>query len=236
VSLTHNIRFSARLQASHVTMSVVKLLSRVVASEEDCDSNNYTKGISNDALMQFAVIFSGLIHDVDHLGVPNARLIEEKPEFSAKYDNKSIAENNSIAVAWKLLLNPAFAAFRTCVAPTTKELDIFHETVVLPPTLRTRNSRLIAMVDGSMLSVPLQVPKPMSSRSALSWTTRSRPVMSATPCSSGTSTGSGMSACLKKCTRLSVIPLPLVQGRDWVLWFLHYSLGQEAGRLCWCLQ
>ena len=59
---------------------------------DDCDSMNYTKGISSDALMQFGVVFSALIHDVDHLGVPNAQLIQEKPDFAAKYNSKSIAE------------------------------------------------------------------------------------------------------------------------------------------------
>ena len=111
-------------------MSVVKLLSRVVASEEDCELNNFTRGIASDALMQFAVIFSALIHDVDHLGVPNTRLMAEKPEFSAKYENKSIAENNSIDIAWALFLDPAFIAFRTCLAPSPTDLECFHNTVV----------------------------------------------------------------------------------------------------------
>ena len=113
-----------------MTMSVVKLLSRVVASEEDCELKNYTRGIASDALIQFAVIFSALIHDVDHLGVPNARLMVELPEFSAKYENKSIAEHNSIDIAWALFLDPAFTAFRTCLVPTATDLECFHSTVV----------------------------------------------------------------------------------------------------------
>lgn len=76
------------------------------------------------------MIFSALIHDVDHLGVPNTRLAEEKPDMAAKYNNKSIAENNSIDVAWKLFLQPEFDAFRHCVAPTKEGLEKFHETVV----------------------------------------------------------------------------------------------------------
>lgn len=41
-------------QASHVTMSVTKLLSRVVSSDDD--DNCYKKGISSDLLMQFVSI------------------------------------------------------------------------------------------------------------------------------------------------------------------------------------
>ena len=117
--------------ASHVTMSVIKLLSRVVASEEeDCASRNYTRGISCNALVQLGVIFSALIHDVDHEGVPNAKLAQEKPDLATKYDHKSIAEKNSIDVALRLLLEPEFEAFRTCIAPNDADLQKFRDTVV----------------------------------------------------------------------------------------------------------
>ena len=137
-------------------MSVTKLLSRVVSSEDDDESNNYKKRIKSDALIQLvstdillldfvtweqgftnlrswiaqAIIFSALIHDVDHLGVPNIQLAKEKPDFAAKYENKSIAENNSINIAWEIFLKPDFSAFRQCVAPCTKYLERFHATVV----------------------------------------------------------------------------------------------------------
>ena len=61
-------------------MSVVKLLSRIVAPEdvlkesEDDDVvdkrlHDYTFGITSDPLTHFACAFSALIHDVDHQGV-----------------------------------------------------------------------------------------------------------------------------------------------------------------------
>ena len=87
------------LHASHVTMSVTKMLSRVASSdEEETSSNRYTKGITSDPLTQFAVVFAALIHDVDHPGVPNTRLVEERAPVAAMYKNKSVAENNSIEV------------------------------------------------------------------------------------------------------------------------------------------
>jgi hypothetical protein len=49
------------LHASHVTMAVTKMLSRVVS--EDDTSSSYAKGITDDPLTQFAVVFSALVHD-----------------------------------------------------------------------------------------------------------------------------------------------------------------------------
>merc|ERR1711971_52761 len=63
--------------ASHVGMSVAKLLSRIVAPDMDFDHHvqlhDHTYGITSDPLTQFACVFAALIHDVDHPGVPNAQ-------------------------------------------------------------------------------------------------------------------------------------------------------------------
>ena len=39
---------------------------------------------------------------VDHAGVPNTRLIEENPKLATFYNNTSIAEQNSVDLAWDL--------------------------------------------------------------------------------------------------------------------------------------
>lgn len=61
-------------------MSVSKLMSRIVApTDMDFQSSiaknqvlhDHTYGITSDPLTQFACVFSALIHDVDHSGVPN---------------------------------------------------------------------------------------------------------------------------------------------------------------------
>ena len=56
-------------------MSVVKLLSRIVApSDDDLASSgasslhDHTYGITSDPLVQFSCVLSALIHDVDHSG------------------------------------------------------------------------------------------------------------------------------------------------------------------------
>ena len=91
--------------ASHVTMSVVKLLNRIVAPDADLNNqslHDHTYGITGDPLTRFAVVFSALIHDVDHTGVPNAQLVKEKAPVAALYKDKSVAEQNSIDIAWEV--------------------------------------------------------------------------------------------------------------------------------------
>jgi class 3 adenylate cyclase len=123
--------------ASHVTMAATKILSRV-ENYDDTDkqvqkvafNNGYRKDITSDALTQFAVVFSALIHDVDHAGVPNAQLVAEQDPLATKYDNKSVAEMNSIDVACDLLFQPQFSAFSTCLCPNEAEKERFHDLVV----------------------------------------------------------------------------------------------------------
>ena len=62
--------------AAHVVMGVNKLLSRIIAPDLDVDDDgkqlhDHTYGINSDPLTWFACVFSALIHDVDHSGVPN---------------------------------------------------------------------------------------------------------------------------------------------------------------------
>jgi hypothetical protein len=59
--------------AAHVTMSVTKLLSRIVAPSQldEADEkmlHDHTYGITSDPLTQFACVYSSLIHDCDHRG------------------------------------------------------------------------------------------------------------------------------------------------------------------------
>jgi hypothetical protein len=128
--------------ASHVTMSVTKLLSRVVAPDtidydtlkyEDVGSqqlHTYTYGITSDSLTQFACTFSALIHDAHHLGVPNATLVEENHILAETYNNKSVAEQNSVDVAWSLLMGATFKDLRGAICKTQEEFVRFRQLVV----------------------------------------------------------------------------------------------------------
>jgi 3'5'-cyclic nucleotide phosphodiesterase len=130
-------------KASHVAMSVTKLLSRIVAPSDviyDCSSltekdiestlHDHTYGITSDPLTQFACVFSALIHDVDHAGVPNTQLANENTDLALRYDGKSIAEQNSIDLAWGLLLKEEYKALRYAICATNSEFVRFRQLVV----------------------------------------------------------------------------------------------------------
>lgn len=135
--------------ASHVTFSAYQLLRSVVANDlpkspgdcektdawshlppVSCSSNSGACGLGSDALAQFALIFSALIHDVEHVGVPNTQLAKEKPTVAAKYQNRSLAEQTSVDVAWDLLEEEQFHDLRACIFPSRREYKRFRAMVV----------------------------------------------------------------------------------------------------------
>jgi 3'5'-cyclic nucleotide phosphodiesterase len=144
----HDNPFHNFEHASHVTMSTVKLLSRIVApfdlDDEETKSANekklqktmaskmhdHTYGITSDPLTQFAVVFSALIHDADHYGVPNALLVQEGHELSKKYKGKSVAEQNSVDVAWKILMDPRFGTLRNAICRNESDWTRFRKLIV----------------------------------------------------------------------------------------------------------
>ena len=157
--------------ASHVTMSAVKLMKRIINPDEvDVDTTatakrrrslgerqnspknrrslgerqfsaqqidvikkslfDITFGISDDPLSQFCVVFSALIHDVEHMGVPNAQLVKERNEIAIKFGEKSAAEQNSVHIAWEMLMEPKYDALRACIYTTDDEQKRFRQLVV----------------------------------------------------------------------------------------------------------
>jgi len=132
--------------ACHVTMSVNKLLSRVVTPDLSVPNNanamkkgreevaaeihNFTHGITSDPMAVFAIVFSALIHDVDHQGVSNVQLIKEEPDMGKLYRNKSVAEQNSLDVAWDILMSDRFVNLRKYVFGTQSELLKFRQLIV----------------------------------------------------------------------------------------------------------
>ena len=141
--------------ASHVTMSVVKLLSRIVAPSEvdyyenhaasiakeqpigqqgtrpSCSTlHDHTYGITSDPLTQFSCVLSALIHDADHPGVPNAQLVNEGQEMALRFKGKSIAEQNSVELAWNMLMEDRFRNLRSVIYVSELELKRFRQLVV----------------------------------------------------------------------------------------------------------
>eukprot|EP00980_Cylindrotheca_fusiformis_P009221 scaffold2004_cov101-Cylindrotheca_fusiformis.AAC.11 len=130
--------------ASHVTASVKKLLARIVNTDDRngltasiptdnvvdlVDLAGHSYGITSDPLTQFTVVFSALIHDVDHPGVPNTQLVKEKSRWVRVY-KKSVAEQKSVDIAWDMLMSDEYAELRACIYQTEEELLRFRQLVV----------------------------------------------------------------------------------------------------------
>ena len=142
----HNIE-----HASHVTMSVAKLLSRIVApshmdfqdsAARDQTLHDHTYGITSDPLTQFACVFSALIHDVDHTGVPNSQLVKENYEIANLYKGRSVAEQNSVDVSWSLVSRRSTNCDANMGLRTSQ---------ILPPLPTTAYARRILGTKGSDL-------------------------------------------------------------------------------------
>jgi class 3 adenylate cyclase len=148
-ALYHDVPFHNFEHASHVTMAAAKMLKRMVHPASPIqtggggntgasldiqpslrDMHESTYGISTDPLMQFAMIFSALIHDADHTGKSNNDLISMQTPAAVIYKNQSVAEQNSVDVAWTLLMDSDFDDLRACIYTTKAELKRFRQMVV----------------------------------------------------------------------------------------------------------
>jgi 3'5'-cyclic nucleotide phosphodiesterase len=128
--------------ACHVTMSVSKLLARVVTPDLDLETitgehenvashlHDYTYGITSDPITQLAIIFSAIIHDMDHQGISNSQLIQEDAKMATMYCNQSVAEQNSLDIAWTMLMSEHYHELRNCIFGTSDELKRFRQIVV----------------------------------------------------------------------------------------------------------
>ena len=134
--------------ACHVTMSVSKLIKRIVRPDisnrqleaviksnmnknrggvldnslrdQQTESlasqlHDYTNGLTSDPMTIFAIVFSALIHDVDHQGISNTQLCKEDPVMANKYHSKSVAEQNSIDISWEIFMLDQFTCLRNFI-------------------------------------------------------------------------------------------------------------------------
>eukprot|EP00980_Cylindrotheca_fusiformis_P016282 scaffold4838_cov110-Cylindrotheca_fusiformis.AAC.6 len=135
--------------ANHVAASVKKLLTRIVTMggsngfgrPNNSSAKNFNHvdlvnlaghsyGITSDPLTQFSVVFSAIIHDLDHPGVPNSQLVKENTRCAQIYKNKSIAEQNSVDMAWAMLMQDEYEDLRACIYQTKEDLHRFRQLVV----------------------------------------------------------------------------------------------------------
>lgn len=79
---------------------------------------------------KFAVVFAALVHDVDHPGVSNMQLVKEETRLAKVYDNKSISEQNSFDIAWRLLMEPSYQNLLKCICSSQDEIKRFRQLMV----------------------------------------------------------------------------------------------------------
>lgn len=121
-------KFHGIFHALHVCSSAKAMLSRIDCGDDPSSDRSY--GIADDKLAQFTVMFSALIHDLDHRGVPNFCLSEEDPELRTRYRGKAIAEQNSVDLGWELLMAPKYADLRACIYTSGEEMIRFRKVLV----------------------------------------------------------------------------------------------------------
>ena len=92
--------------------------------------HDYTHGITSDPITLFAILFSALVHDIDHRGVSNVQLAQEDEQMAALYQNQSIAEQNSLDKAWDILMEDSYIGLRSTLFVDRSELLRFRQVVV----------------------------------------------------------------------------------------------------------
>ena len=108
------------------------------ASNVATTTNKYLQRIKDDTLemqvfeplTQFAIIFAALCHDVDHPGVPNSLLVGESNPLAVAYNNRSIAEQNSVDVAWNALMGSEYKVLQSAIFCSQDEMERFRKLVV----------------------------------------------------------------------------------------------------------
>jgi hypothetical protein len=87
-------------------------------------------GIMSDPLLHVSTVVAALIHDVDHPGVPNSTVVKEQTSLAAVYKNKSIAEQNSVDLAWDLLMDDVFVDLRRVLYTTEEDFKRTRQLIV----------------------------------------------------------------------------------------------------------
>lgn len=113
----------------HVTLSTNKLLDLIMNVPPE-EVRPCTFGFRDDPLMQLVQVFSALIHDVEHRGIPNRQLALEDDSLAIQYNDQSIAEMRSLYIAFSELLKPDYETLRKIVFPEKNDYLRFRTATV----------------------------------------------------------------------------------------------------------
>jgi 3'5'-cyclic nucleotide phosphodiesterase len=124
--------------ATHVLMSVLKLLGRVTstsevagrASGDASKAHNSQQTCFLDPFIQFGCVFSAPIHDVDHQGVSNMQLVKEANPLATRYEGQAVAEQSAIDIGWAEFMSEEYSEFRAAICPSDYDVRRLRQIVV----------------------------------------------------------------------------------------------------------
>lgn len=132
--------------ASHVVLTMDKMIKKIASSSDvlftgfdgkarsraevarELDARTFS--IASDPLTQFAMLFSALVHDVDHMGVSNDELIKEGGPIASLYKNRCVSEQNAVDISWWLLMTTDFEELRSAIYANNAEMRRFRQVLV----------------------------------------------------------------------------------------------------------
>jgi hypothetical protein len=124
------------LHCYHVSISVNKIMDMIIQPLRSYDPNNAeepppdTFGFKDDPLMQLAMMFAALVHDVEHKGIPNRQLANEDDNLAILYNDTAIAEQHSLCLAFSEFLKPTYGKLRETLFPEKEDYRRFRKAVV----------------------------------------------------------------------------------------------------------
>mmetsp|Transcript_15384 Transcript_15384/g.28983 ORF Transcript_15384/g.28983 Transcript_15384/m.28983 type:complete len:1197 (+) Transcript_15384:315-3905(+) len=116
--------------AVHVTTSMNKIIDTIVESVDYGEQGNGSicKTFWQNSFIHFTLIFSCLIHDVEHTGKSNKILAANQHRVAIKFTGPS-AERNSIQVALELLFRPKYKFIRKAIFPRIEDRFLFGKCI-----------------------------------------------------------------------------------------------------------
>mmetsp|Transcript_24480 Transcript_24480/g.34161 ORF Transcript_24480/g.34161 Transcript_24480/m.34161 type:complete len:610 (+) Transcript_24480:1-1830(+) len=89
-----------------------------------------TFGLKSDPLQHLALLFSALAHDVEHKGISNQQLVNESDALALLYNDQSVAEQRSLAVAFSELMKEEYKVLRGVWFENQEEYKRFRKIVI----------------------------------------------------------------------------------------------------------
>mmetsp|Transcript_20590 Transcript_20590/g.26635 ORF Transcript_20590/g.26635 Transcript_20590/m.26635 type:complete len:456 (+) Transcript_20590:347-1714(+) len=136
-SMYRGVNYHSFMHATHVTLSIDKMIEMMLDEHnEECGGKriDHCFGLYHDTMSQLCLVFTALVHDVDHTGVCNKDLVKGGSDLAIAYNNLSIAEQHSLAIAFSVLFEPDFDNLRDAMFATSEDylnfMDVVTELII----------------------------------------------------------------------------------------------------------